>query len=134
MSTHTIGWDVLLSGDHADTIERVTELLREQGFGVLTRIDMHQKFLSALGIETPRHTILGACNPQLAYDVLSRHPEAALLLPCNVSVQEKDDGGVMVSIANPESMFGFADADEATAAVVREASRRLHHVVESLEE
>lgn len=81
-------------------IDRVTALLKEQGFGIITQIDVTDTFKQKLGVDFRRYRILGACNPVFAHEVLSKEPMVGLLLPCNVVVQEYPDGSVEVSAIN----------------------------------
>ena len=81
-------------------IDRVTALLKEQGFGIITQIDVTDTFKQKLGVDFIRYSILGACNPAFAHEVLNKEPMVGLLLPCNVVVQEYPDGSVEVSAIN----------------------------------
>lgn len=81
-------------------IDRITALLKEQGFGIITQIDVTDTFKQKLGVDFRRYRILGACNPVFAHEVLSKEPMVGLLLPCNVVVQEYPDGSVEVSAIN----------------------------------
>ncbi len=87
-----------LSFDEA--IERVTALLKEQGFGIITQIDVTETFKKKLDVDFRKYRILGACNPKFAHEVLSKEPQVGLLLPCNVVVQELENGKVEVSAIN----------------------------------
>jgi uncharacterized protein (DUF302 family) len=92
------------------TVLRVKEELRKEGFGVLTEIDVRDTFRNKLDKPFRPYTILGACNPSLAWTALEAEPEIGLLLPCGVVIQETRDGtGVTVSIASPEAMFSLVD-------------------------
>lgn len=102
---------------------RVGEALKEQGFGVLTEIDVQATLKAKLNQEFRRYVILGACNPQLAHQALQAELAIGLLLPCNVCVWE-DDGDSVVSIARPDAMFGIVQ-NAALLPVVEEADRRL---------
>lgn len=84
-------------------IDRVTALLKEQGFGIITQIDVTDTFKQKLGIDFRKYRILGACNPSFAHEVLSKEPMIGLLLPCNVVVQEYPDGKVEVSAINAKA-------------------------------
>ncbi len=130
----TVGWDIALSGTVESGIERATAALREEGFGVLTRIDLQRAFSEKLGKEFRPYVILGACNPNLAYRALGKRPEAGLLLPCNVVVEESAPGRCVVRVVNPAEMMkpGGLDQDPELAAVGREADARLRRVVEKL--
>lgn len=126
--------DVQLNCSHDEAIARVTGALGDEGFGVLSRIDIHDKFREKLGIEFRPYTILGACNPALANLALSAAPEIGLLLPCNVTVEAMEDSGTLVRIINARTMMdtaGFAD-DDRIAPVGREADERLQRVAEVL--
>ena len=102
---------------------RVTDALKQQGFGILTEIDVTATLKTKLNLDFRRYVILGACNPQLAHRALEAELAVGLLLPCNVCVWE-DGGGSVVSIARPEAMFDIVKND-ALQAVAREADQRL---------
>jgi uncharacterized protein (DUF302 family) len=106
-----------------DARSRVTDALKQQGFGILTEIDVTATLKTKLNVAFRRYVILGACNPQLAHRALEVELAIGLLLPCNVCVWE-DDGGSVVSIARPEAMFEIVKND-ALQAVAREADQRL---------
>jgi uncharacterized protein (DUF302 family) len=88
-----------------DAIAKVTACLGENGFGVLTHIDVQTTLKNKIGAEIPRYTMLGACNPTLAHQALDMDPGFGLLMPCSVVVSEQGDGSIAVSIAEPASMF-----------------------------
>ena len=106
-----------------DARSRVTDALKQQGFGILTEIDVKATLKAKLDLEFRRYVILGACNPQLAHQALKAELGIGLLLPCNVCVWE-DDGGSVVSIARPDAMFDIVK-NPALQAVVQEADQRL---------
>lgn len=113
-----------------EAVERVTEALGEEGFGVLTTIDVKDTLKEKLDEEFKRYVILGACNPQLAHRALTRDDNIGLLLPCNVVVAERN-GGSEVSAASPRSILDVADNPEIRP-VAEEAEERLRRVLDSL--
>ena len=106
-----------------DARSRITDALKQQGFGILTEIDVTATLKAKLNLEFRRYVILGACNPQLAHRALEAELGIGLLLPCNVCVWE-DDGGSVVSIARPDAMFDIVK-NGALQAVAQEAGERL---------
>ena len=114
-----------------ETIERVTEERKNEGFGVLTEIDVKETLKKKLDVDFRKYRILGACNPPLAYKALSEEENIGVMLPCNVIVQEKEGGVVQVSAINPmESMKAVANPNlEEVASTV---SSKLAKVIENL--
>jgi uncharacterized protein (DUF302 family) len=128
-----MAYDVSLSTPYDESLERVINALKEEGFGVLTRIDVHDTFKEKLGVEFRKYVILGACNPPLAHKALSARPDAGLMLPCNVVVEEVD-GGTLVRIVNAAAMMqaGGLDGDPVLKEVGGEAEARLKRVAEAI--
>jgi uncharacterized protein (DUF302 family) len=128
-----MSFEVTLDTPYAESLERVIDALKEEGFGVLSRIDIHDAFKEKLGIEFRNYSILGACNPPLAHKALSNRPDAGLMLPCNVIVEENDDG-TLVRIVDPAAMMqaGGFDGDPVLKEVGGEAEIRLKRVAEAL--
>jgi uncharacterized protein (DUF302 family) len=91
-----------------EAVEAVTARLKEQGFGILTQIDVKEKFKEKLGIDFQKYVILGACNPANAHQALLAEEDIGLLLPCNVVVYEKG-GGSVVSIIKPTAAMQMVD-------------------------
>lgn len=96
-------------------IERVTKALGAEGFGILTRIDMHLKIKEKTGKEIMPTVILGACNPTLAYEAYSMNSDVAGLLPCNAVIRELSPGRVSVELAAPSAMMRILGDDQLTA-------------------
>jgi len=90
-------------------IERTTEELKKQGFGVITSIDLKKTFKTKINEDFRNYSILGACNPQYAFEGLSEEDKLGLFLPCNVVVQEHDNGEVEISMINPEEIVHSID-------------------------
>jgi len=110
---------------------RVTAALKDQGFGVLTEIDVAATLEQKIGEKIDPYVILGACNPRLAHRALTREPGVGLLLPCNV-VLTADGDGTIVSAASPRAMFEVAKgAPSDVLAVADEAEKRLRAAVEA---
>ena len=127
-----LSFDVRINAAFDDAIERTTAALKAQGFGVLTRIDVHDTLREKIGVDFRRYVILGACNPPIAHRALSRRAEVGLMLPCNVTVDEVEAGKVDVRIANPHAMMDVVGEDEALAEVAGEATERLRKVAARL--
>lgn len=88
-----------------ETIEKLADALREEGFGIIATIDLKETFKNKLNVNFRNYTILGACNPRFAYESLLEEDKIGVFLPCNVVVQEHEDGEVEVSIIDPEEMM-----------------------------
>lgn len=116
------------SFDHA--IEKVTEELKKEGFGVLTSIDVKDTLKKKIDVDFKKYTILGACNPKLAHGALQVEEELGLLLPCNVIVYEKNDKTV-VSIFDPIVMTAVVENPEMKP-VAEEVKNRLQRVLEAV--
>ena len=111
-------------------VQKVTEALKEQGFGILTEIDVQATLKEKLDADFRKYIILGACNPPLAYQALNTELEIGLLLPCNVIVYEAD-GGSVVSIQDPIVMLSVA-GNPGLDAIANEARERLQWVTTAL--
>jgi uncharacterized protein (DUF302 family) len=112
-------------------LDRVAEALKEEGFGVLTEIDVKATLKKKLDVDFRNYRILGACNPPFAHRSLLAEPRLGLMLPCNVIVQETDDGKVEVAAIDPAAAMASIE-NEALAQVAEEVRGKLQKVVESL--
>ncbi len=128
-----LGMNVCLHTDYDTALQRVTDALKAEGFGVLTEIDVKATLKKKIDVDFRKYKILGACNPPLAYRALTAAPEIGLLLPCNVTVAEADDGSIEVALIDPMSMMGFI-AHPDLEPIAEEARARLERVVKSLQE
>ena len=115
---------------YEQAVEKITAALKEEGFGVLTEIDVKATLKKKLEADFRNYVILGACNPPLAHQALNTELEIGLLLPCNVIVYE-ENGGSVVSIVDPISMLGVVENPELSP-VADEARTRLQRVIEAL--
>ena len=97
----------LIRTDFDTAISRVTEELGKEGFGVVTTLNLQEKFKEKLGVEFRKYTILGACNPVFAHRALTMDDKIGTLLPCNVIVQQRKDGTEISAINPQESMKGI---------------------------
>lgn len=111
-------------------VDKVTEGLKKEGFGVLTTIDMKETLQKKLGVEIGRYTILGACNPQFAHNALNAEQEIGLFLPCNVIVYEQN-GGVTVSAFDP-AVIGAIVPNDALHTLAQDVRQRLQNVIAAL--
>lgn len=120
-----------LERSYEDTVQAVREALAEQGFGVLTEIDLAGTLKQKLDVDIPPQVILGACRPPLAYAALQADPSVGALLPCNVVVRALEDGSTRVEILDPETMVTLTGEEELRP-VADEARRRLLAALGSL--
>ena len=110
----------------------VRAALADQGFGILTEIDLRATLKAKLDVDVPAHVILGACRPQLAHQALGIDPAIATVLPCNVAVRALDDATTVVEAFDPEAMTRLAG--DALAEVAADARTRLTAALRALEE
>jgi uncharacterized protein (DUF302 family) len=109
MITYGFKKEIDLSFDRA--VEVVTEELKKRDFGILTKIDVKEKFKEKLGIDFPNYVILGACNPPLAHKAIQAEEDIGLMLPCNVVIYEKE-GKTILDIIKPSAAMGMVENEE----------------------
>ena len=133
MSNLTYGFEAQLDGITVEeAVNRVTEALKDEGFGVLSTIDIQGAFKTKLDKDFPPYVILGACNPQLAWKALQTDPNIGLLLPCNVVVQERSDRSVSVAFVDPGAMFELVPGSSLEP-IASEARERLHRALKAVQ-
>ncbi len=128
MATYGIAKRISLPFEEA--VQKVTQELQKEGFGVLTTIDVKETLRKKLNVEFQKYVILGACNPPFAYKALQADNQIGLLLPCNVVIQESKEG-TMISAFDPMSMGKIMDND-AIEPVAAEMKKRLERVIQQV--
>ena len=113
-----------------EAIEKVTEALKSEGFGILTEIDVKETLKKKLDVDFRPYRILGACNPPFAYKALQAEDKVGIMLPCNVIVQEKENGVEIAAVDPVASMHAIDNPNLSEIAV--EIRKRLHKVIDSL--
>lgn len=121
----------IVNASFDDAITLVTQALQSEGLGVLTEIDAQAAFKKKLGVDFRRYRILGACHPQVAYQMIDIDDKAGVLYPCNVVVQEHTDGRVEVSAVDPLIMFLMIHSPKAKE-IALGASQMMQRVIDRL--
>ena len=126
------GFGKIVRTDFDTAIQRVTEELAKEGFGVLTVIDVQATLKAKLDVDMPPYRILGACNPVLANQAISAVPDIGLLLPCNVLVREDEEGLVHVDFMDPGAVLGLVD-DPRVDPLAGQVKHKLESVLAALQ-
>ena len=121
----------VLNTSYEDAISKVTNALKEEGFGVLTEIDVKSTLKKKLDVDFRKYMILGVCNPPYAFRTLQTDLDVGLLLPCNVIVYETDDKKAYISALNPVSALEVIKSQELRK-IAKEVSEKLKRVVEKV--
>ena len=114
-----------------EAILRVTDELKKEGFGILTEIDVQATLKKKLDVDFRKYRILGACNPPFAYQALKAEPQIGLMLPCNVVVQEGENGQIIVSAIDPVASMQAVENDSLSE-VAEQVKTKLQKVIESI--
>ena len=131
MSAPSLGITTVVKLDYDQAVEQAKAALKEQGFGVLTEIDVKATMKVKLDVDFQRYVILGACNPPLAHQALSTDPSVGLMLPCNVVVYDNGDGTSTVSALNPMAAMGVV-GNPGLDAMATAATAKLTAAIERL--
>lgn len=126
-----LGFEVELPLSFAGAMDATRDALKAEGFGILTEIDLKAAFKDKLGQDFRQYTILGACNPPLAFAAVSADPAIGLLLPCNVTVEATDPQRSVVRLVDPQAMLASAPGGLAAEVqrVADDASARMSRVI-----
>lgn len=131
MHTSEYTFVATLDGSFDDVIEQVTKALKEEGFGVLTEIDVKETLREKLDVDFPPYRILGACNPPLAHQALQTEPRIGAMLPCNVIVRQVGNQHIEVAAIDPVASMAAIDND-ALEGIAQDVRGRLKRIVEGL--
>ncbi len=125
-------FNTVVSGKFETVIESVTQLLKEEGFGILTEIDIQKTLKNKLDVDFKKYKILGACNPPFAHQALQAENKIGTMLPCNVIVQELEAGKIEVAAINPMVSMQAVKNDQLEN-IAQQVSRKLKQVITNLE-
>ena len=128
----TYGFGRVVAASHQEALERTRAALHEQGFGILTEIDVKATMKAKLDADFRSYVILGACNPPLAHRALTAELGIGLLLPCNVIVYDNLDGTSTVEAMDPQAALGLVGDNRVIAEVTWEARARLQRALDAL--
>ena len=124
-------FNTIVSSDFESTKEKIIEELKKEGFGVLTEIDIKATLKKKIDVDFRKYVILGACNPGFAFEALTAEDKVGTMLPCNVILQELEDGKIDVAAVNPKaSMQAIENRD--LEGIANEVSEKLKRVIEAL--
>jgi len=125
-------FNTIIPGDFDDIVEKVTELLKKEGFGILTEIDIQKTLKNKLDVNFRKYKILGACNPPFAHLALQAENKIGTMLPCNIILQELDDKSIEVAAINPMVSMQ-AVKNKKLESIAKEVSSKLENVIKYLD-
>jgi uncharacterized protein (DUF302 family) len=120
-----------LTTDFDSAITKVTEELKKEGFGILTEIDVKETFKKKLDVDFRKYRILGACNPNFAFEAIKAEDKIGTMLPCNVIVQERENGNIEVTAVDPVASM-MAIKNDALGSVAGSVREKLSRVIQNL--
>ncbi|MER2996594.1 DUF302 domain-containing protein [Pontibacter populi] len=120
-----------INGSFDEATTRVKEALQQEGFGVISEIDLKQKFKEKLQVDFRNYKILGACNPKLAHQAIQQEPTIGVMLPCNVLLQEHENGEVEITAINPMETMAAVDNPNLTV-LAKEVSQKLKKAINNV--
>jgi uncharacterized protein (DUF302 family) len=120
-----------VEGDFDSVVNKITQTLKEEGFGVLTTIDVAETLKQKIGVDYPRYKILGACNPGFAHQALSAEDKIGVMLPCNVIVRNKPAGGVEIAAIDPRNAMQQI-GNAALAKIADDVAKGLSRAIDSV--
>lgn len=120
-----------VEGTFGETIIKVTEELKKEGFGIISEIDLKEKFKEKLNVDFRNYRILGACNPALAFKAIQQEDKIGTMLPCNILVQEHENGEVEVSAINPLASIGALN-NESLQSIAAKITSKLKAAIENI--
>ncbi|PLW97344.1 MAG: hypothetical protein C0593_08960 [Marinilabiliales bacterium] len=120
-----------LNTNFETAVAKVTAALEKESFGIVSEINLHEKFKEKLGVEFRKYRILGACNPSLSYQSLQKEDKIGTMLPCNVIVQQLDDNKVEVAAVDPVASMHSVENSELHE-IINDAKNRMDRVISSL--
>lgn len=123
--------ETTLNTDFESAVQKATEALKKEGFGVLSEINIHEKLKEKLDVDYPKYRILGACNPPLAYEALKKENKIGTMLPCNVIVREVSENVTEIAAVDPIASMQAVENEE-LGGVAQEVQNKLKTVIASL--
>jgi len=131
MLTMEYYFSAILKTSFEKAVEKVTSALKEEGFGIITEIDMQAKLKEKLGVSFKKYVILGACNPGFAYKALQAEEKIGTMLPCNIIVIDKENGTTEVAAVNPVASM-MAVQNNSLGNIAQTVTEKLKKVIDNL--